>query len=242
MQHKELDVKRVDTVLFDLDGTLLPMEQEAFTQAYFQQLGQKAAPLGYDPKALVAAVWAGTKAMMKNDGSQKNVDCFWSVFCTQMGEEARALQPVFDRFYQEEFHRVKAATGENALAAKLVRGLARQGKGLVVATNPVFPLVGNHTRLSWVGLKAEQFLHITAYENASYCKPSLGYYQEILKTIGKTPEQCLMVGNDGVEDLAAADLGMQVFLVTDCLINAQGVCLTEVPHGSFSQLCEVLGE
>ncbi len=41
------------TVLFDLDGTLLPIDQDAFTKGYFTLLVQKLAPHGYDPAALV---------------------------------------------------------------------------------------------------------------------------------------------------------------------------------------------
>ena len=60
------------TVLFDLDGTLLPMDQDVFIRAYFGGLAQKLAPLGYEPKQLLDAVWAGTGAMVKNDGSRTN--------------------------------------------------------------------------------------------------------------------------------------------------------------------------
>ena len=56
----------IKNVLFDLDGTLLPMDMERFTNGYFQLLTEKMAPLGYDPKALTDAVWAGTAAMVKN--------------------------------------------------------------------------------------------------------------------------------------------------------------------------------
>ena len=61
----------IDTILFDLDGTLLPMDQDAFTEYYFKLLAGKMAPLGYEPKQLIAAVWDGTKAMVKNDGTCK---------------------------------------------------------------------------------------------------------------------------------------------------------------------------
>ena len=57
------------TVLFDLDGTLLPMDQDAFTKGYFTLLVQKLAPHGYDPAALVDNIWAGTAVMVANDGS-----------------------------------------------------------------------------------------------------------------------------------------------------------------------------
>ena len=61
--------KKYEIFLFDLDGTLLPMDQEAFTTGYFKLLTKKLAPHGYEPKSLVDAIWAGTAAMVKNDGS-----------------------------------------------------------------------------------------------------------------------------------------------------------------------------
>ena len=41
------------TVLFDLDGTLLPMDQDIFIKKYFGLLAQKLAPHGYDPEKLI---------------------------------------------------------------------------------------------------------------------------------------------------------------------------------------------
>ena len=77
---------QITTVLFDLDGTLLPMELEQFTNTYFGLLAKKAAPFGYDPKTLVAAVWKGTKAMVKNDGTETNDKRFWDTFSWELGE------------------------------------------------------------------------------------------------------------------------------------------------------------
>jgi hypothetical protein len=51
---------KLTTILFDLDGTLLPMDNEAFTKGYFKLLAAKLAPHGYEPKQLVDAIWAGT--------------------------------------------------------------------------------------------------------------------------------------------------------------------------------------
>ena len=45
--------KTITTVLFDLDGTLLPMDLDAFIHTYFGLLAQKAAPYGYEPKPLM---------------------------------------------------------------------------------------------------------------------------------------------------------------------------------------------
>ena len=67
-------------ILFDLDGTLLPMDQDIFVKTYFGLLAKKLANYGYDPEKLIQSVWAGTGAMIKNDGSLSNEDRFWKVF------------------------------------------------------------------------------------------------------------------------------------------------------------------
>ena len=71
---------KLTTVLFDLDGTLLPMDNDAFTKSYFKLLAAKLAPYGYESKPLVDAVWAGTAAMVKNDGKSSNEEKFWQKF------------------------------------------------------------------------------------------------------------------------------------------------------------------
>lgn len=53
---------------------------------------------------------------------------------------------------------------------------------------------------------------------------------------------CLMVGNDVSEDMIAAELGMKVFLVTDCLINKSNVDISKYPNGSFAELREYVAK
>lgn len=234
--------KNITTVLFDLDGTLLPMNTEEFTSAYFKLLAQKAAPYGYDPKALVAAVWKGTEAMVKNDGSEKNDARFWRVFAGELGEDILKLRPVFDQFYQEEFHGAKAATRENPLAKRVVEHLKSNGYKVILATNPLFPLVGQATRLSWLGLKPEDFHLVTSYESCSFCKPNPKYFTQVLEQAGRRAEECLMVGNDVREDvLAAGKAGVGAYLVTDCLEHGEGADLTGVAKGSFAEFAREAG-
>ena len=78
---------KLTTILFDLDGTLLPMDNDAFTKGYFKLLAAKLAPHGYEPKQLVDAIWAGTAAMVKNDGTQSNEEAFWKKFAGIYGEK-----------------------------------------------------------------------------------------------------------------------------------------------------------
>ena len=48
-----------------------------------------------------------------------------------------------------------------------------------------------------------------------YCKPRLEYYEEICYKIKEKPENCLMVGDDPVNDMVVGKMGMKTFLTTD---------------------------
>ena len=232
---------RYKAVLFDLDGTLLPMDQEEFTEGYFRLLAKKMAPHGYDPERLVKAVWTGTAAMVKNDGRQSNEAAFWESFAAVFGERARADLPLFQAFYENEFQGAKAFCGFNPMAAETVARVRAAGCRTVLATNPIFPAVATESRVRWAGLKPSDFELVTTYENIGYCKPNPDYYRALLERLRLPPESCLMVGNDAAEDLAAERAGMEVFLLTDCLINKEGRDLSACPHGGFDRLLEFLG-
>ncbi len=224
------------TVLFDLDGTLLPMDQEQFIAAYFGLLAKKLAPRGYDPERLYRAIWAGTAAMVENDGSRNNEAVFWDCFAALMGEHTRADEPLFAEYYRNEFQQVRAVCGFAPAAAETVRLCRALGADTVLATNPLFPSVATESRMRWAGLGPEDFCYYTVYGNSSFCKPNPAYFREILQKLGLRAEDCLMVGNDADEDGAAAELGIPVFLLTDCLINKSGRDLGQFPHGGFSEL------
>lgn len=55
----------IKAVLFDLDGTLLPMDQDEFVKAYFGLLAKRLAPLGYEVEKLYQVLWKGVAAMVK---------------------------------------------------------------------------------------------------------------------------------------------------------------------------------
>lgn len=230
----------INTILFDLDGTLLPMDQEKFVNGYFKMLAAKLAPYGYEPQQLINAILAGIEAMIKNDGSQLNEDAFWKRFVEIYGDKVLADKPVFEDFYKNEFQDARSFCGFNPKAAETVRSLKDKGYRVVLATNPLFPSIATESRIRWAGLEPSEFDLYTTYENTSYCKPNLDYYRDILKRINCRPEECLMVGNDVGEDMVVEALGMQAFLLTDCLINTQKKDITAYPHGSFEQLLSML--
>lgn len=226
----------IQVVLFDLDGTLLPMDQDLFTKRYFKLLAAKLAPCGYDPGALVDAIWAGTAAMVKNDGSTVNEEAFWKRFSELLGDQVRKDMPIFDEFYRNEFAGARDACGFNPLAAKAVESIRKMGLRVALATNPLFPAVATESRIRWAGLQPEDFELYTTYENAHYCKPNPDYYREIISRLGVKAENCLMVGNDVDEDMIAQTIGMKVFLLTDCLINRRNADISTYPGGGFEDL------
>ncbi|MCI5652116.1 MAG: HAD family hydrolase [Ruminococcus bromii] len=227
----------IDTIFFDLDGTLLPMDNDIFTKGYFKGLVGKLAPYGYDPKQIVDGVWRGTAAMVKNDGSRPNKDAFWATFEPFIPNWNPAHRALTDTFYSEEFREAKRFTGENPLARPLIDTLKRDGLHVVLATNPLFPANGIETRLNWIGLTSSDFELVTTYENMHYCKPNPKYYTEILEMLGKKPEECLMVGNNTDEDCAAAQAaGMKTILVTDCLINESCTPVATYKNTTFADL------
>lgn len=227
---------QITTVLFDLDGTLLPMDQDLFLKAYFGGLVKKLAPHGYDPKLLVDAIWAGTAAMVKNDGRVSNEEAFWKKFDQIFGEGSRKDEPIFRQFYENEFQGVKDVCGYNPKAAETVAAIKEKGLRVALATNPLFPSIATESRTRWAGLDPDDFELYTVYENSRHCKPNPDYYRDILEQLGVSAEECLMVGNDADEDMIAEKLGMKVFLLTDCLINKYGKDLSAYPQGSFDEL------
>ena len=234
-------MKKYDAIMFDLDGTLLPMDQDEFTRGYFGYLYKTAAePLGYKKETFVPAMWKGVAAMVKNDGGRKNADAFWEVFEAVTGIESKGKSEVFDRFYEGEFHNAKAFTKPSDLASLAVKAAKEKAERVVLATNPMFPRVGVEARVSWTGVDKDAFCHMTDYENSSYCKPNPKYYLEITEKLGLDPKRCLMIGNNAEEDaFAAMSAGMDAYLVTDCLINEKGLS-PDCPSGTLAECVEFL--
>lgn len=225
-----------NTILFDLDGTLAPFLQDEFVRAYFQLLLRRLVPMGWDGDSLIRALWAGVDAMIRNDGAAVNRQAFWDVFARELGTQALDLENILEDFYTRDFDGVRSALREDADRSGLIRSLREKGYGLVLATNPIFPASAVRTRLGWVGLAASDFDYITTYENCRRSKPNPGYYEDILAQIGRQGGECLMVGNNPVDDMSAREAGMEVYLVTDYLENAGNLPLEGYPRGSFREL------
>lgn len=218
------------------------MDQEVFTKAYFKTLTTALLPYGYDPQKLIEAIWAGTSAMIKNDGKKSNKELFWDVFVSVYKIDLKISMPLFDKYYRTAFNDIKKYCGFNPDVAKALHKIHNMGLKTVLATNPIFPGEAVENRIRWSGLNVSDFEFYTSYENSSYSKPNPNYYKWIASSLNATPSECLMVGNDVSDDMTASETGMNVFLLTDCLINKDGKDISAYANGSFPELLEYIAE
>lgn len=204
------------TILFDLDGTLLKMDQDKFTKYYIGLISEyfKDTIL---PENMTKGLLGGMKAMIMNDGSCTNEEAFFEVFYKAIGKVVETSE--FIPFYLTDFKKTVLSCTVDNDARELIDMLKEKGYRIVLASNPLFPSIATETRMGFVGLKPDDFELVTTYEKWHHCKPNLDYYREILEAINEKPENIIMVGNDVDEDLISKELGFEVALITDCLLN-----------------------
>jgi len=208
----------MNTILFDLDGTLLPIDMQLFEKIYFQELCLYFKDLLPSDK-LIKFIWDSIKSMVQNLENKTNEKVFFESFREKVNDDITIFENRFNEFYDSNFHKVKEAVKDIPAIRESIKILKDKGYNLVIATNPLFPKKAIYYRIEWAGLNPEDFIYITTFEKNHYCKPQLLYYEEILKDIKKLPEECLMVGNDVQEDLVAAKLGIKTYLITDNILN-----------------------
>ncbi len=209
----------IKAILFDLDGTLLPLDTELFMQEYLKDFGNYIKK-AINPQYFIKSLMASTSAMMADQNPQKtNYQIFWEDFQKHMGTQTNIVAPVMDAFYIEKFKDLVRMTSPNPKqATACVQAALQRGLKIVLATQPVFPLVAILERMRWAGIDTLPWDLITSYEKMHSCKPKASYYQEIACHLHVSPEQCMMVGNDMYDDLSAAKIGMKTYLVTDYLL------------------------
>ena len=212
----------LNTILFDLDATLLPMDMDEFVQKYFHEMGKMFHDL-IDGRVLAKYVMECTELMVKNVEDLRNEDVFFTRFSELIDGDLEVYQARFDEFYDTLFLNARSTTQQSQAMIKAVKLLQDKGYKLVLATNPLFPMKANHHRINWAGFSPDDFSYIPSFENNKYCKPNLDYYREVLGAIKRSPDECMMVGNDALEDMVAAKLGIKTYLIENHLLNKHQV-------------------
>lgn len=231
----------IKVICFDLDGTLLPMDTEAFIQQYMKELAPFMASV-LPPDKLVPLIWDATQTMIANtDPARTNEEVFTERFLTRSGLQREQIWPLFDRFYEEQFPALKRYVNPSPLARQAVETAIKRGYRVAVATNPVFPKAAIRERMRWAAVE-DLVEWVSVYEETHHCKPQPEYYREVSEQMGVTPAECLMVGNDLQEDIAAKEAGMKTYLVTDCLIDRGYPTFEPDQRGSMEEFLHDLRE
>lgn len=205
-------------LLFDLDGTLLPIDLEFFMKHYIHALAVHFPNI--PEKKFGAHLMASTMAMAKSlDPKLTNEEVFWTDFTERIGISRSELEPTFQRFYDHDFPKLKKHLTPTDTPRLVLDYALREGFSVTLATNPLFPLQAIVERLAWINCHEIPFRLITALEDMHFCKPNREYYQEIIDRLDLNPQECMMIGNDMEEDLVASYLGMKTCLITDHLIS-----------------------
>lgn len=227
-------------ILFDLDGTLLPISMDDFEMIYFRGLSSQFLDW-MEPKDLIKMVWQATLAMITSEDDRTNETVFFETFTPLIGKH-RIHEAVerFDQFYQHHFAELKTALKPVNAWKSVLETLKKKGYILVCATNPLFPKIAIQQRLSWIGLDLHDFDLVTTFENSKSCKPQLKYYQDIFNEINVAPHQALMVGNDTFEDTIVSHLGTKTYLVIDFIKHNQHGHVAPTFEGSATQCIDFL--
>lgn len=215
-------------VLFDLDGTLLDLDLDAFLVRYFAALERAAVPLAQqatDAGSFMTAMGDATRAMMKRHPGRTNQAVFYEELLRRTGIDLDRHWPVFEAFYRDVFPRL-ADTAAPAPGAQRAFTVARAlGLRVAIATNPIFPRVAVDHRLAWAGLADAGADVVTTYEQMESCKPYPEYFLQTAALLGVAPQDCMMVGDDPVLDLPARAVGMRTYYVgsrTDAMADYVG--------------------
>lgn len=214
-------------VLLDLDNTLILFDELKYYTAYFKKLNSFFGD-EFTPAELRERVINGTLALRFNNGEKTNRQCFLETFARGREAESAALWDRFMAFYREAYGDIEVAVALPDGLHPVMDRLRATGLKLVIASNPIFPVIAQEKRVCWGSLDTAWFDLFTHIENMRYVKPMADYYHQTCELIGEVPAECLMVGNDPVNDMSAALAGMRTYRTTDAeIIDYAALTLTD---------------
>lgn len=228
-------------VLFDLDGTLLPLNVDIFLNDYLKAIAAKVSSIT-EPKTFVKHLLDSTDKMIADKNPDlTNETVFWKHFMEGFTETRETIDPVLEDFYMKDFPKLGEAYKNDGNSANLIKQIKAQGTKVALATNAIFPRQAVIARMHWANLDPKDFELVTTFENMHFCKPHVEYYQEVLEHLDEEPENCIMVGNDIEEDMIAGSLGIKTFLLESDYIIHRGSKTPYDYKGDMKMLQKILG-
>jgi FMN phosphatase YigB (HAD superfamily) len=220
---KEIDLESVQAVLFDLDGTLVDVDMNRFVPAYLRRLTEQMAEQ-VEPIQATHVLHQAVAEMFANRDPQRTLEnILYDVLHEELGVTSQDYRASLEQFCREDLDSLESLVTGHPLSRQLVDVSLQRGWQVALATNPIFPRAVVDARLNWGALDVDSFHHITSYENAHFCKPNPGYFEELLAELEVPAHACLMIGNDVLHDLSASQVGIRTCLLTPWCIKRSGV-------------------
>ncbi|HUU79152.1 MAG TPA: HAD family hydrolase [candidate division Zixibacteria bacterium] len=202
----------INTLLFDMDSTLISIDEQGFSKKYFHLL-HKTHFYELDFMFFVDAMVDITRYVMTTKlPKELTVDTFVKEMSKHFEISPEEIKSNLLDFYHNEYSQLKSYIRPVRGVKKLIKNCFAKGYDVVVATTPIFPEVAIMKRLKWGGLHNFDYKLVTHAENMYYSKPQEEYYTEVLSKINKEINECLMIGNEFMADIIGpTKLGMKTF-------------------------------
>ncbi|MBN2537350.1 HAD family hydrolase [candidate division WOR-3 bacterium] len=206
--------RRLKAVLLDIDNTVILFDESSFYNRYIDLLAPVLADV-FDRSEVGRRVMCATRSLEYGRQLHPVGRRFMDAFCEGLPDRRAEIETRFDRFYRERFTELRHLVTPVPLAYRTILAVRRHRLLLAVASNPVWPAAAQAMRLGWAGLGNLPFVHLTHSGNSRFTKPDPRYYRALCDRLGVEAGQCLMVGNDPVNDGDATRIGMHTYLTTD---------------------------
>ncbi|MCL2654691.1 MAG: HAD family hydrolase [Coriobacteriia bacterium] len=206
----------IRAVFFDLDGTLIDYVSVARAISYFAEFSRfLGAELDLDEARGEQLINGAVGAMFDPHPGRSNQQAFDDYYATELGRQhdRARYQALFTRFFQDVFPTLQSNERPAAFNRHAVQSCRDRGLTVAIASQPIFCAAAIKARLAWAGLEDMNIPLASSSENAFTVKPELSYYQELASRLDLTPRQCLMVGNEDLNDMSASQVGMTTFYV-----------------------------
>ncbi len=226
-------MEKINTIMFDLDGTLLSIDMKEFEQIFYKSLSKFFRDI-VSAEDFMKIIYGSMKTVIENREKRTNEDVLMEALKERVLDDFPLYEKKFDEYYSSDFSLIKEAVTIRPEITEATDLLKEKGYELVIATNPIFPKIANEQRIAWSGVNRDHFSYVSYLELNHYTKPNVAYYEEILESIKKQPEECMMVGNDVLEDMAAKKIGITTYLITDHLLNRHDIEVVADHQGDYT--------
>ncbi len=205
----------ITTLLFDLDNTLIMFDEREFIPLYGKSIYAYFTNEIASYEEFMNLFLSSTHAMLETEPEGlTNLEKFAVHFSPRIGLPSEVIVDRFLHFYSNGFDQIAQVISPAPYGQELLQLVSRYFS-VVAATNPLFPRIATEKRLNWgkIGLSEIPWIEVTVADEYYTAKPYLSYYEEVLQKINKTPAECVMIGNDRVNDMIAGKLGIKTYFV-----------------------------